>query len=239
MQLNRKRFLPVLVFLLLLCAGTACMTVSAGAAQKKGLKKEDGKYYFYSKGKKVTNKLKKVSQKKGTYYFYFGKDGAAYQAKMIGEKNDEGKIVNVLYNVKLFRIGNKQYGFDCYGHRVEKGIYVDSKSKLYVFDKKGVYNKKKTQALRKREELARSSHGIPRSTDLYDRVIEVLGEPVKVVRNPGSCNGWNVGDPFTGEGGDAYTDVHVYYDYFEVELVYDEDTKEYALNEFYPIVVKN
>ena len=44
----------------------------------KGLQKIDGKYYYYVKGKALTNTYKRVNISGINYYFYFQKDGSAY-----------------------------------------------------------------------------------------------------------------------------------------------------------------
>ena len=55
-------------------AQAASSTSSAKkAAKKSGLVREKGKYYYYSKGKKVKNTWKTIKKKK----YYFGPDGAA------------------------------------------------------------------------------------------------------------------------------------------------------------------
>lgn len=53
-------------------AATTATTTTAKAAVKNGWKKEGGQYYYYIKGKKVTNKLKKIN---GAIY-YLGSNGA-------------------------------------------------------------------------------------------------------------------------------------------------------------------
>lgn len=181
------------------------------AASKKGLVKQGKKYYFYKNGVKIKKKWKKVSVDGVKYRFYFGKNGAAYRAKSL--------FLNA-YNVKLFKIGKKKYGFDNYSHAVAPGIYVDGSSRIYVFEKKGVYNNKKTLALRK---------ALPKgqiSADMYSRVIAQLGQPKKV-KEGNSCSGWNTVDPFT--------DISLEYEHFEVQLVRNDKTKAYKLNNYFSI----
>lgn len=181
------------------------------AASKKGLVKQGKKYYFYKNGAKIKKKWKKVSVNGVKYRFYFGKNGAAYRAKNL--------FLNA-YNVKLFKIGKKKYGFDNYSHAVAPGIYVDGSSRIYVFEKKGVYNNKKTLALRK---------ALPKgqiSADMYSRVIAQLGQPKKV-KEGNSCSGWNAVDPFT--------DITLEYEHFEVQLVRNDKTKAYKLNNYFSI----
>ena len=75
------------------------------ATAKSGLKKENGKYYYYVKGRKLKNKWK-VLKRSGKYYrYYFGKDGAAYA----GKKGYDGNIH------KVAKIDGSYYGFDRLG----------------------------------------------------------------------------------------------------------------------------
>ena len=185
--------------------------VQAQAAAKSGLVKKGSKYYYYKKGKKLINKWKKVKQKKVKYKFYFGKKGAAYKAS---------NPFNKAYNVKLFKIGKKKYGFDNKSHLVAPGVYVDSKSKIYAFGKKGVYDSKTTKDLRSRFASGK------RSKTLLADLEKALGEPLKTVVEKNSCNDaakWN---------NDSYIDVVLQYKYFEVIMVQNEKTGEYAIDCF-------
>ena len=208
-----KKFHKICLALMLALTMQAAVVPALPAAQtwaasRKGLVKSGKKYYYYKKGAKIKNKWKKVSVKGVKYRFYFGKNGAAYRAKSL--------FLNA-YNVKLFK---KKYGFDNYSHVVAHGIYVDGSSKIYVFEKKGVYSKKKTKALRA---------ALPKgqiSTDMYNRVIAKLGRPKKVTE-ANSCSGWNAVDPFT--------DISLVYSHFEVQLVRNDRTKAYMLNNYFSI----
>lgn len=74
--MKKVRSLMLILFLCLACAQVPMfqpVSVEA-AATKSGLKKENGKYYYYVKGTKVTNTWKTVNSKK----YYFGSTGAAY-----------------------------------------------------------------------------------------------------------------------------------------------------------------
>lgn len=115
-----KRILAVILCLLCVqvpvISETGTVQVQA-AAVKTGLKKENGKYYYYVKGKKVKNVWKSVNKtsngKKITYRYYFGKDGAAYA----------GKKVNGVTKPALKKISGSYYAFDSLG-RMMKGTYV-------------------------------------------------------------------------------------------------------------------
>ena len=211
-----KKFRKICLALMLALTLQAAVVPALPAAQtwaasRKGLVKSGKKYYYYKKGSKIKNKWKKVSVKGVKYRFYFGKNGAAYRAKSL--------FLNA-YNAKLFKIGKKKYGFDNYSHAVAPGIYVDGSSRIYVFEKKGVYSDKKTKALRA---------ALPKgkiSTDMYSRVIAKLGRPKKVTEG-NSCSGWNAVDPFT--------DLSLVYEHFEVQLVRNDKTKAYMLNNYFSI----
>ena len=84
-------------------------SVTAYAAEKSGLTKENGRYYFYRSGKAVTKKWKTI--KKNTYYF--GEDGAAVTGWKTLKK---GRKYNVFYfNKKGIR-------------KPKKTAYIDQKS---------------------------------------------------------------------------------------------------------------
>lgn len=80
--MKKRRFAQlVLMITMLFCltfgtvcaqAATTATTTTVKAAVKNGWKKEGGQYYYYIKGKKVTNKLKKIN---GAIY-YLGSNGA-------------------------------------------------------------------------------------------------------------------------------------------------------------------
>lgn len=106
--------------------------VTVQAAVKSGLKKERGKYYYYSNGRKIRNQWKtikvKIKGKTYPYRYYFGKDGAAYK----GTKRYGVEVPAVK------KINGKYYGFSSKS-RMVKGTYVIN-GKFYIFNKKtGVY----------------------------------------------------------------------------------------------------
>ena len=211
-----KKFRKICLMLMLVmtmqaAVGPALPAAQTWAAARKGLVKSGKKYYYYQKGVKIKNKWKNVSVNGEKHRFYFGKNGAAYCAKNL--------FLNA-YNVKLFKIGKKKYGFDNYSHVVAPGIYVDGSSRIYVFEKKGAYSDKKTKELRT---------ALPKgqiSTDMYSRVIAQLGQPKKITEGL-SCSGWNAEDPFT--------DLSLVYEHFEIQLVRNDKTKEYMLNNYFAI----
>jgi len=214
------------VLTLCLAVSVICTPVTAQAAAKKGLVKKGSNYYYYKKGKKITNKWKKIKQDGVKYKFYFGKKGKAYKAK---------SLTNKAYNVKLFKIKGKKYGFDNKARRVivdasagkAAGVYVDNKNKIYVFNKKGIYDSKASKALRKTFGSYRSTK--VKSKTLRDDVIKAFGEPLQEkMENCCSDVRWN---------DDPYQDVILTYKYFEVDLVYNEKTQEYAVDNLWPVVV--
>ena len=146
---NSKRILAVVLCMLLMLAPLAVVaeTVTVQAAEPQTVKvkldKKTGKRYGYDENNQ------KVTQQWGVtakgFRYYFGKNGAAYQA----DKDMVGK-----YGILMKNIGGKYYGFDVSGHTV-KGIRVGSASmydipKLYYFNPKtGAVDKKKTSLYRK------------------------------------------------------------------------------------------
>ena len=125
-------------------SGSAVTEVKA-ATVKSGLKKEKGNYYYYVKGKKITNQWKTIKTtskgKTTSYKYYFGKNGAAYMAPVPYDKSK--------YNVLVKKIGGKQYGFDQSAHLVGKGDYVTADFIFYSFTKAGVVDSARTKAVRK------------------------------------------------------------------------------------------
>ena len=144
-----KRFLAVVLCMLLMLTPLAVVaetvTVQAAGPQtvKVKLDKKTGKRYGYDENNQ------KVTQQWGVtakgFRYYFGKNGAAYQADqdMVGKDG-----------ILMKKINGKYYGFDVSGHTV-KGIRVGSVSmydipKLYYFNPKtGAVDKKKTSLYRK------------------------------------------------------------------------------------------
>ncbi len=109
-------------------------SVVSAATSKSGLKKEKGKYYYYIKNARVKNRWVNVKGKK----YYFGSNGAAYQATSVYGKT---------YNFVVKKINGKYYGFDKLAHMI-KGIYVNDKDKFYYFNPStGVYNSSMSKKL--------------------------------------------------------------------------------------------
>lgn len=154
-------------------------------AVKSGLKKEKGKYYYYYKGKKLVNKWKTVTitvnDKKYSYQYYFGSDGAAYA----GTVKDGMKF----YAVK--KIKNYYYGFDEKGHMLKGLQYINGKNytgKFYMFNSKtGVYDRKVSLQVNKA-----AGYKKPAST-LQKLLNKYAGKPKKTEKNT-SCygDGWDI-----------------------------------------------
>ncbi|MDD7218459.1 MAG: hypothetical protein PUI16_00440 [Clostridia bacterium] len=197
----------MLVFCLLMVQ-IPIITVASGetvqaATAKSGLKKEKGKYYYYEKGKKVKNTWKTIKTRENgktvSFRYYFGKDGAAYAAGASFGK----------YNVIVKKIKGVYYGFDTKG-RLVKGIYVNGDNlKFYAFTKKGVYDSKKSSALRKAAQYGADGAALRK----------LLGKPLKE-KTSDSC--------MTVPGTDiALTDVILTYNTFTVSLGrYPDGSKE-------------
>ena len=109
--------------LCLLCVAVSTQALQVSAAGKTGWVK---KTYYYQKGKKVKNKLKKIKKE----LYYFDKKGKALKNKW--------KVV-----------GKYKYYFGKSGKAV-KGIVVITKkydSRFYVFNSKGRLDKTKTKKI--------------------------------------------------------------------------------------------
>ena len=211
--IRRKLITLAVTAVLFICI--ACMEAgSVHAAEKNGLvTKASGSIYYYQKGKLLKNAWKTITIKKKKYKYYFGKNGSAYKApaNLFG-----------FYNVKVFKIGKAKYGFDTEGHLVAKGIYVDDSSKIWVFTSSGKYNDKTTKTLRKKFRPFDVTHKV--SKDLLKQVRKYFGKP-KRSEYSNSCKPWNHTDQFE--------DLKLIYSHYEVQLVHNKTTGEYALNGFF------
>lgn len=201
-----KRWKKILALLLCLCfvqapLASVSMPIVAEAAAKSGLKKESGKYYYYSAGKKIKNKWKTIKStengKTVKYRYYFGSNGAAYAGRVIGD----GILVPTVK-----KISGKYYGFDQYGHML-KGLYVKN-GKFYVFDSNtGVCDQTLSRKLR-----AAAKEGTQSST-LISLLKKQVGKPIKKQTGLASCY---------GDG----TDQIYSYSGFDVQLFKDRKTKK-------------
>ncbi len=139
-----KKILTLVLCLLMVqtVALPAVAPTTVQAAVKNGLKKERGNYYYYVNGKKVTNKWVSVSKttngKKVTNRYYFKSNGAAYRSPV-----DE----YCTYNIAMYKINGKWYGFD-HGGKLARGVRTDIQGRIWVLDSNGLLNSKKTVALR-------------------------------------------------------------------------------------------
>lgn len=183
-------------------------------AARKGLVKKGSVYSFYQNGKKIKNKWKTVKEDGRKYRFYFGKNGNAYRA---------GKLYRNAYNVKLFRIGKKQYGFDSNSHLAPSGTFLDGSFRFVAIGRNGIYLEPKTKKLRSGMKTYQETGKV--SAQTYDKVVSLLGKPSSVKRSS-SCSPWNEQDSFT--------DVLMVYPHFEVQLIQNDRTGEYALDGYFP-----
>lgn len=110
-----RKILAVALFLLLMLTPVVSVSqpVTVQAAAKTTLKKSGGRYYAYENGKKLCNAWRKIKSGKVSYTYYFGANGAAYQA----DKEMMGK-----YSVIVKKIKGQYYGFDYLGHRDRKSV---------------------------------------------------------------------------------------------------------------------
>ncbi|MDY3920167.1 MAG: hypothetical protein SOZ59_14440 [Candidatus Limivivens sp.] len=109
-----------------------CGQVQA-ATVKKGLKKENGKYYYYVNGKKLKSSWKTI----GSYRYYFGKDGSAYT----GRKKISGTYYYFASNGRMQKsciqkVNGKYYYFDSKG-RMKKSAWVTCKKYKYYLSSNG------------------------------------------------------------------------------------------------------
>ena len=185
---------------------------SVQAGTKEGLVKEGSTYFFYSKGKKVKNKWMSLVIDGQKQKLYFGKNGKANRA---------GSLYENAYNVKLFKIGKKQYGFDMNSFLVKGGVYVNGSFKIMAFKKNGVYDEKKTKKIQKKLKTG----VIKKNSGNYNLVKRVLGKPISESRSD-SCSPWNEKNVFE--------DVVLNYGYFEVQLIYNVDTNQDMLDGYFP-----
>lgn len=141
-----KKFLALALFLLLMLTPvvSASQPVTVQAATKTTLKKVNGRYYAYENGKKVCNSWRTIKVGQKSYRYYFGANGAAYQANrdMMGR-----------YGVLVKKIKGQYYGFNYLG-RMAKGVCVGSTSAygmtyVFYFNANGTYNKTRTVQLRR------------------------------------------------------------------------------------------
>lgn len=172
-----KKWIKILaVVLCLLFVQTTVLTVAEpisvqAATVKSGLKKENGKYYYYAKGVKVKKAWKTVKVTKNgkttSYQYYFGSNGAAYAGKKVYGVNTPA----------VKKIDGKYYGFGVSG-RMIKGTYVINE-KFYVFNSKtGVYDSAKSTQLRKASAYEKDAATLRK----------LLGKPQKTVTSA-SCYG--------------------------------------------------
>lgn len=84
-----RKILAVALFLLLMLTPVVSVSqpVTVQAAAKTTLKKSGGRYYAYENGKKLCNAWRTIKSGKVSYTYYFGANGAAYQAdkEMMGK----------------------------------------------------------------------------------------------------------------------------------------------------------
>lgn len=176
MKKSKKIFAVVLCLLLMLTPlASIAVPTTVQAAAKTTLKQKDGEIFAYENGKKVSSQWRTI----GKYKYYFGKDGAAYQA----DRSMGGK-----HCIVIKTINKKKYAFDISGHMVT-GARVGSTSlygmpKLFYFNTKtGAYDASKTAKYRK----AATTSTFKKSNSAAT-IKKLLGKAKKVSVNKGtSC----------------------------------------------------
>ena len=178
-----------------------------------GLQKIKGSfYYFNSKGVVLKNKWKKLPSDGKKYWFYFGKDGAAYKAK--------ASTFEVTF--KTYKIDGKTYGFDASSHRVT-GLWATGKGKAFYFNSKGVYNAAKTKSIRA---LTKSGK---KSKTLLAQVKKACGKPKKT-ETAQSCNFFDAADH-------EYKDYRLFYSHVTVEMTKDVTTGMFKMNGIFALLL--
>ena len=209
-----------LLFMLL-----AISVLTGSAAFADGLKKENGKLYYYQNGKPVKNKWKTVKKHK----YYFGKDGAAYQAPKPADKT---------CNVNKYKIKGKYYGFDTNGWLV-KGLNAHQTLKkngrtksvtLYWFSSKGVYNKNKTKAVK--QLLKEGFH----NGQFMEELKKIAGKPRKTLVDDISCNQRPDANHLDDdENTHRWKDITIEYKGLLIVAVYYIPTDEYYVDYYVPL----
>ena len=238
------------LLLLILCLGlfqTSALplfpaeTVQAAVfkAVKNGLKKENGKYYYYQKGVKVKKKLIRISD---TKIYYFSSNGSAVTNAFKTLTDTDGKkyrfyfgsagkavVASKIYgqgkNFVVKKINGVYYGFDTLGHLI-KGMWVDQKGTLSFFENNGAYSAAKTKPLRSaiKKYLGKKPASETGYTKVYTYLKNALGS--HKVRKSSSCMIW-------GNTSDAYTDITMEFTNFNILLIMNNRTKQYYFYDIY------
>lgn len=112
------------------------------ATVKQGLKKENGKYYYYSNGKAVKNTWKTVNGNR--YYFNSKGYAVTYSAKIDGKLyvfKTNGQLVKPS-KTSIVKVGNYSYYVNKSGIASTGWLIINKK--LYYADSKGRFYKNKT-----------------------------------------------------------------------------------------------
>lgn len=123
--MSRKKALSfALVFALILQVFALPFAATASAAVKNGLQKENGKTYYYNKGKMVKNKW--VTVKEDTYYF--GGNGQAYKGmKQVGKYKYYFDSNCRRAADKVVKINGKKYYFMSNGRAPKRAAMIKGK----------------------------------------------------------------------------------------------------------------
>ena len=213
--------------------------VVEAASVKKGLVKENGKYYYYADGVKVKKKLVRVN---ASSIYYFGSNGSAVTNTFKNLKDTDGKKYRFYFgpagkavvakkvtgqqkNMVIKKINGVSYGFDTLGH-VTTGMWVNAKGTLFYFEPNGAYNAAKTKPLR--SAIKKYYGKKPTSETGYKNVYSYLKKALgshKVLKGS-SCMIW-------GNTNDGYTDVTMRFTNFEILLIMNNRTKQYYFYDIY------
>lgn len=133
---------------------------------------ESFELYYLEQGKAVLSTWKTVKEKKGSFRYYFGKDGRAYKADSFAGMRTTKVVVKKVAGVK--------YGFDENGH-MAKGLWSTDSKLVYFHKKTGVYNAKASKKYQKAVKRGKKSVNIPKELK------KTLGKPKKI-KSTASCN---------------------------------------------------
>lgn len=176
-----KKTLAALLCLVMILAPVqifAETTEAPAVKQEVRLNKNNGRYYYYENGKRVTKRNVWVKIKSGASkgVYYFQKNGTACAAE---------KLPGMNYNIRNQKIGKYYYGFDNKGRRVT-GLWYKADGTAYYFNSNGTCNStvsRKYRALSPRMNPVMEQKSVSNARKLLDK----LGRPRAIKSNGDSC----------------------------------------------------
>ncbi len=198
-----------------------------GVLQKdeSGLKKisddESFDLYYLEEGKAILRTWKTVKEKKGSFRYYFGKDGKAFKAESFAGMRTTKAVVK--------KVGGVKYGFDENGH-LTRGLWSTDRKLVYFNKKTGVYDAKASKKYQKAVKRGKRSATIPK--DLK----KTLGKP-KRIKKTASCNPFDLdaSETISTEKLNQYRGYNYIYKNIVVSLTKNEKTGVYYVDGAGPI----